>query len=71
MAPSEADTDVPLPTIESLSVARRLMRAGLVDRLRLMIFPLTAGDAGRKAFFANMASADLELPTQRFPRRRR
>jgi RibD C-terminal domain len=47
MAPSEADTDVPLPTIESLSVARRLMRAGLVDRLRLMIFPLTAG--GRTA----------------------
>jgi hypothetical protein len=36
-----------------------------VDRLRLMIFPLIAGDAGREPFFADMASADLELVHQR------
>jgi hypothetical protein len=36
-----------------------------VDRLRLMIFPLIAGDAGREPFFAEMASADLELVHQR------
>ena len=40
-------------------------RAGLVDRLRLMIFPLIAGDAGRDPFFADMASADLELAGHR------
>jgi hypothetical protein len=36
-----------------------------VDRLRLMIFPLIAGTAGRDAFFADMASADLELVDHR------
>ena len=45
----------------SLSVAQQLTGAGLVDRLRLMIFPLIAGNSGREAAFANMSSADLEL----------
>jgi dihydrofolate reductase len=35
-------SDVPLRTMGSLSLARQLMAAGLVDRLRLMIFPLTS-----------------------------
>src|SRR4051794_39349319 len=39
----KADGDVPLRTAGSLSVARQLMSAGLVDRLRLMTFPLIAG----------------------------
>ncbi len=41
------------------------MSAGLADRLRLMTFPLIAGDAGREAFFEQMASADLELVDHR------
>jgi dihydrofolate reductase len=57
----KADGDVPLRTTGSLSIARQLMNAGLVDRLRLMTFPLIAGDAGREPFFADVASADLEL----------
>ncbi|HEX6443666.1 MAG TPA: dihydrofolate reductase family protein [Streptosporangiales bacterium] len=61
VARMKADGDVPLRTMGSLSVARQLMDAGLVDRLRLMTFPLIAGDAGREAFFAGLASADLEL----------
>jgi dihydrofolate reductase len=61
----KADSDVPLRTMGSLSLARQLLRAGLVDRLRLMIFPLIAGDAGRDPFFADMASADLELVDHR------
>jgi dihydrofolate reductase len=61
----KADSDVPLRTMGSLSLSRQLMSAGLVDRLRLMIFPLIAGDAGREPFFADMASADLELVHQR------
>jgi dihydrofolate reductase len=39
--------------------------AGLVDRLRLMRFPLVAGPAGREAAFAGMASADLSLVDHR------
>lgn len=34
--------------MKSASAARQLTRAGLVYRLRLMIFPLIAGDAGRE-----------------------
>ena len=53
--------EVPLRTMGSLSVARQLLDAGLVDRLRLMIFPLIAGPPGREAAFQDIASADLEL----------
>jgi riboflavin biosynthesis pyrimidine reductase len=45
----------------SLSLAQQLTSAGLVDRPRLMTFPLIAGSSGREAAFANMASADLAL----------
>jgi hypothetical protein len=46
-------------------VARQLTRAGLVDRLRLMVLPLIARDAGREPFFADMPFADLELVKHR------
>src|SRR5262245_34921162 len=58
---TKAESDVALRTMGSLSVVRQLMNGGLVDRLRLMTFPLIAGDAGRQPFFAGMASADLAL----------
>lgn len=57
----KAEGDVPLRTLGSLSVAHQLLRAGLVDRLRLMTFPLIAGPSGREPAFADLASADLEL----------
>jgi dihydrofolate reductase len=61
----KADSDVPLRTAGSLSVVQQLLDAGLVDRLRLMNFPLIAGPAGREAAFAGMGSADLDLVDQR------
>jgi dihydrofolate reductase len=61
----KADSHVPLRSMGSLSLARQLMSAGLVDRLRLMIFPLLAGSSGREAAFADIASADLELVDHR------
>lgn len=57
----KSESDAPLRTMGSLSLARQLTRAGLVDRLRLMTFPLIVGDSGREAVFADMPSADLEL----------
>jgi dihydrofolate reductase len=53
--------NLPLRLWGSMSLARQLITAGLVDRLRLMTFPLLAGPSGRDAAFAEMASADLEL----------
>ena len=52
---------VPLRTVGSLSVARQLLAGGLVDRLRLMVFPLVAGTAGRQAAFDGAIPADLDL----------
>ena len=57
--------DVPLRTWGSLSIARQLLAAGLVDRLRIMTFPLFAGDAGREPAFAGATSGELELVDQR------
>lgn len=57
----KTESDVPLRTMGSLSLARQLTGAGLVDRMRLMTFPLIVGDSGRDPFFANMASTDMEL----------
>jgi dihydrofolate reductase len=53
--------EVPLRTMGSLSVARQLLSAGLVDRLSLMTFPLLVGTSGREPVFADATSADLEL----------
>jgi dihydrofolate reductase len=59
------ESDVPLRTVGSLSVGRQLLDAGLVDRLRLMTFPLLAGPDGREAAFADVSAADLELVDNR------
>jgi dihydrofolate reductase len=57
----KCDGTLPLRTMGSLCVARQLIGAGLVDRLRLMTFPLIAGPSGREAAFSGVASAGLEL----------
>lgn len=56
----KSDGDLPIRTMGSLSVARQLLDAGLVERLRLMTFPLLVGRSGREPFFAGVSSADLE-----------
>jgi dihydrofolate reductase len=57
----KGEGEVPLRTMGSLSIVRQLCGAGLVDRLRLMTFPLLAGTTGLEAAFADVAAADLEL----------
>lgn len=61
----KAASEVPLRTVGSLSVARQLIDAGMVDRLRLMTFPLLAGEVGREPAFAGVGSADLKLVEHR------
>ncbi len=60
----KTESDVPLRTIGSLSVAQQLIAAGVVDRLRLMTFPVRWRRRPEPAF-ANVASADLELVDHR------
>jgi dihydrofolate reductase len=55
----------PLRTTGSLSIARQLLAAGLVDRLRILTFPLFAGSAGREPAFADITSAELQVTDTR------
>ena len=57
----KAEGDLPLRTIGSLSLARQLCDAGLVDRLRLMTFPLFVGPTGSEPAYADLAAGELEL----------
>ncbi len=60
-----SDDVAPLRTTGSLSIARQLLAAGLVDRLRVLTFPLFAGPAGREPAFADVTSAELQVADTR------
>jgi dihydrofolate reductase len=51
----------PLRTIGSISLVRQLMAAGLVDRLRLVVFPHVLGPAGREPVFTGYPETGLAL----------
>lgn len=51
----------PLRSLGSVSLVKSMMQLGLVDRLRLMVFPVILGAAGREAIFADYARTGLEL----------
>jgi dihydrofolate reductase len=51
----------PLRSIGSVRLVKSMMRLGLVDRLRLAIFPLTLGGAGRAPAFADHPRSGYEL----------
>jgi dihydrofolate reductase len=51
----------PLRTIGSLSLVRSLLRLGLVDVLRVTVFPLTLGPDGREPIYAGYPRGSLEL----------
>jgi dihydrofolate reductase len=55
----------PLRTVGSISIVKQLVNAGLVDRLRLMVFPLLAGASGREPAFDGLDEGELELVDQR------
>lgn len=59
------ESDVPLRSIGSLTLVRSLMELGLVDRLRMMVFPLTLGGDGRKPAYAGYPRAGLRLADTR------
>jgi dihydrofolate reductase len=55
------DSAVPLRTIGSMALVNSLMKLGLVDLLRITIFPLTLGPDGREPIYAGYRRAGLEL----------
>lgn len=57
--------DLPLRTLGSLSLARSLLLGGVVDRYRLVVFPVITGATGRDPIFAGYPDVALELVDHR------
>ena len=59
------ESELPLRSHGSLSLNRALMAAGLVDFLRVTIFPVISGKTGTEPVFKGAADFDLELVEHR------
>ena len=55
----------PLRTIGSLSVCRSLLRAGVVDRFRVVVFPVITGATGKERIFDGYPDIALDLVESR------
>jgi len=51
----------PLRSIGSISLVKSMIRSQLVDRLRLMIFPVVLGTAGREFMYTGYERTSFEL----------
>ncbi|WP_029137210.1 dihydrofolate reductase family protein [Nakamurella lactea] len=59
------DSDRPLRTLGSLSLCRSLLRAGLVDRFRTVVFPVITGKTGHERIFDGYPDVQLDLVESR------
>jgi dihydrofolate reductase len=57
--------DTSLRTIGSLTLSRSLLVAGLVDRFRVVVFPVINGASGREHFYTGWPDAALETVDHR------
>ncbi len=57
----KAQSSRPMRTIGSLALSRTLLRAGLVDRYRVVIFPVITGATGRDRIFDGYPDVSLDL----------
>ena len=55
------ESSVPIRTIGSLALVNGMMRLGLVDRLRILTFPLTLGADGHEPIYAGYPRESFEL----------
>jgi len=55
----------PLRTLGSLTLCRALLGARLVDRFRVVVFPVITGDTGRERIFDGYPDVALELVDHR------
>ena len=59
------ETGRPMRTLGSLSLSRSLLQAGLVDRYRVVVFPVITGATGRDRIFDRYPDVALELVDHR------
>ena len=55
----------PLRTIGSLSLCRSLLEAGVVDRFRVVVFPVITGSTGRERIYDGYPDVGLEMVANR------
>lgn len=55
----------PIRTVGSLSVCRALLKAGLVDRFRVVVFPVITGATGKDRIFDGYPDVALDLVESR------
>jgi dihydrofolate reductase len=54
-----------MSTLGSLSLCRSLLKAGLVDRFRVVVFPVITGTTGRERIYDGYPDVALEMVTSR------
>jgi len=59
------DATDPMSTIGSVSLCRSLLSAGLVDRFRVVVFPVVTGSTGRERIYDGYPDVALEMVTSR------
>jgi dihydrofolate reductase len=52
---------VPMRTIGSLTLCRSLLTAGLVDRFRVVVFPVITGSTGRDRIYDGYPDVSLDM----------
>ena len=55
------ESAAPLRTLGSISLNKALLRAGLVDTLQLVVFPVVTGQTGRDPIYTDWPDLDLDL----------
>lgn len=59
------DGTSPMTTLGSLSLCRSLIEAGLVDRFRVVVFPVVTGSTGRERIYDGYPDISLDMVTSR------
>jgi dihydrofolate reductase len=65
VASMKRDGTSPMRTLGSLSLCRSLLEAGLVDRFRLVVFPVITGRTGRDWIFDGYPDVALDMVASR------
>ena len=65
VADMKANGTVSMRTIGSLTLCRSLLRAGLVDRFRVSVFPVITGSTGRERIYDGYPDVALDMISSR------
>jgi dihydrofolate reductase len=61
----KSDGSSPMRTMGSLSVCRALLKAGLVDRFRVVVFPVITGSTGQDRIYDGYPDVALKMVSSR------